>query len=75
MRFLTIALASALLSLPAVTPADACGAAKPLAEATTATYSADEKKPAKKAAMVKKAPKKKFAKVEYMRAVPVAPPK
>jgi hypothetical protein len=75
MRILTIAVAAVLLSLPAATPADACGAAKPSAKAVTATYSADEKKPMKKATMAKKAPKKKTEKVEYMRAVPVAPPK
>jgi hypothetical protein len=66
MRFLVIALAAALLALPAVTPASACGAHT--AKAATANYSA-KKKTTKK--MAKKTVKKKRkAKVEYMRIAP-----
>lgn len=64
MRFLMIASAAALLLLPAAArPANACGAAKPLAQAAATDYSAAKKKPVK----VKK-PKEK---VEYMRAAPM----
>ena len=62
MRFLLIASAAALLLLPAAAqPANACGAAKPSAQATATDYSAAKKKPVKK-------PKEK---VEYMRAAPM----
>ncbi len=61
MRVLTIAIAAAFLALPAITPAQACGAAGlHSAKAATADYSADKKK---------KKPKKE--KVEYMRAAPM----
>lgn len=61
MRFLMIAVAAALLLLPAARPANACGAAKPSAQAAATDYSAAKKKTAKK-------PKEK---VEYMRAAPM----
>jgi hypothetical protein len=67
MRFLVIALAAALLALPAVTPASACGAHT--AKATTTTNYSAKKKTTKK--MAKKTVKKKRkAKVEYMRIAP-----
>jgi outer membrane lipoprotein-sorting protein len=66
MRFLVIAVAATLLSLPAAVPANACGgAAMHAAKAATASYSAATKKTAKM----------KKEKVEYMRAVPSEPPK
>jgi hypothetical protein len=68
MRILVIGAAALLLSLPAVTPAKACGVDKS-AQAVSTTFSADEKKPVKKK-MAKKTAKKK-EKVEYMRAAPM----
>ncbi len=77
MRVLAIALAAALLALPAVTPARATSGAQAAHSAQTATTDfAAKKKPAKKK-MAKKTmkKKKKRAKVEYMRAVPSTPTK
>lgn len=65
MRFLMIAGAAALLLLPAIASANACGAGMHSAQAATADYSAAKKK------AVKKVAKKKTPKVEYMRAVPM----
>jgi len=64
MRFLTIAVATTLLLLPAAQQANACSGAS--AQATATELSAVEKKPAKK-----KMAKKKREKVEYMRAAPM----
>ena len=61
MRILTIAIASAFLTLPVAAPAQACGSAGHSAKAATADYSAATKKKAKK-------PKEKE---EYMRAAPM----
>ena len=61
MRILTIALAAALLALPASMPAQACGTAgMHSAKAATTDYSAAKKKK-----------KDKKEKVEYMRAAPM----
>jgi hypothetical protein len=66
MRFLVIAIATALLLLPpAVAPAQACGAAQHSAKAATADLSAKKHKKMKKTATAKK------EKVEYMRAAPM----
>jgi len=73
MRFLMIATAAALLSLPAAAPASACGADN-TAKAATTTYSADEAKPPKKK-VHKRAMKKPKEKVEYMRALAPDPVK
>jgi hypothetical protein len=63
MRILTIAIAAAVLALPAAAPAQACGGAGlHSAKVATADYSAATKK--------KKPPQKK-EKVEYMRAAPM----
>lgn len=62
MRILTIAIAAAFLALPAAGPAQACGAGLHSAKATTADYSAAQKK---------KKSKKQKEKVEYMRAAPM----
>jgi hypothetical protein len=62
MRVLTIAIAIAFLALPAIAPAQACGAAGlHSAKAATTDYSAAKKKK----------PKEKKEKVEYMRAAPM----
>jgi hypothetical protein len=71
MRFLTIAIAVALLSLPAVTAANARSAGAHTAKAATTDYAAKKKKHHRKHHAMKK-PKEK---VEYMRAVPSEPPK
>jgi len=68
MRFLVIGFAAALLALPAMTPATACGTHAAMAQAAATDYSAMAKKPTKE--MAKKAKKKKKEKVEYMKAVP-----
>ena len=65
MRYLVIAAAAALLLLPVSAPAQACGAGMHSAKATSADYSAKHKK------KIKKTPKVKKEKVEYMRAVPM----
>lgn len=63
MRILTIAIAAAVLALPAAAPAQACGGAGlHSAKVVTADYSADTKK---------KKPAQKKEKVEYMRAAPM----
>jgi hypothetical protein len=70
MRILMIAAAATFLMLPAAGPANACEDAKPLAQVTTAEYSAEEaKKPAKK--VQKNVHRVKKEKVEYMRAAPM----
>ena len=70
MRFLTIAGATALLLLPAIAPAKACGEKMHSTQAATIDYSAEtDKKPVKK--VVKKHRKPKAPKVEYMRAAPM----
>jgi outer membrane lipoprotein-sorting protein len=63
MRFMMIAVAAMLLLSPAVV--QACGAAKPSAQATSVDLSAAKKKSIK---MTAKKPKEK---VEYMRAAPM----
>jgi hypothetical protein len=73
MRFLVIASASVLLSLPAAAPASACGTAH-TAKAATTTYSADEMKPPKKKPH-RRAMRKPKEKVEYMRALAPEPTK
>ena len=65
MRILAISAAAALLMLPTVAPADACGTAAK-AQASAADLSAATKKPVKK-----KVAKVKKEKVEYMRAAPM----
>ncbi len=74
MRFLMIAVAAMVLSLPAAAPASACGAGAHAAKVTT-TYSADETKPPKKKILKRTVKRKTIEKVEYMRAVPTEPPK
>jgi hypothetical protein len=70
MRILMIAAATTLLMLPTARPAKACEDAKPLAQATTTEYSAEEaKKPVKK--VQKKTHHVTKEKVEYMRAAPM----
>jgi len=64
MRFPIIAVVATLLFVPATAPAFACGA-KHSAQAASTELSAEEKKPVKKVAKVKK------GKVEYMRAAPM----
>jgi hypothetical protein len=70
MRYLTIAAAATFLLLPAVAPANACGAKSSAnghsAQAAVIELSAEEKKP-----MKKKVAKVKKPKVEYMRAAPM----
>ena len=72
MRIVAMASAALLLSLPALTPAKACGA-KHSAQITTQTLSAEETKPPKKK-VVKKAAQMK-EKVEYLRAAVPEPEK
>ena len=67
MRFLVIAIAAALLMLPATAPAQACGGAQHSAKAASIDLSA--KKHKKKIAKTAAKPKKE--KVEYMRAAPM----
>ena len=72
MRLLMIAAAATLLMLPAAGQANACGAAKPSAQAATTEYSADEaKKPVKKEHKKVRKHHVKKEKVEYMRAAPM----
>jgi hypothetical protein len=70
MRFLTIAIAAAFLSLPAAAPASAGSAGAHTAKAAATDFSAKRKKHRRHHAM-----KKPKEKVEYMRAVPSEPPK
>jgi hypothetical protein len=65
MRFLVIAIAAALLLLPAIAPTQACGAAAHSAKAASIDLSAKKHKKMKKTAKAKK------EKVEYMRAAPM----
>jgi hypothetical protein len=67
MRFLVIAVATALLLPPAIVPAQACSGAAHAAKAASIDLSA--KKHKKK--MAKTAAKPKKEKVEYMRAAPM----
>ena len=66
MRVLILAGAAALLLLPAIPAAQACGAGHSAKAAATADYSAATKKVGKKKVAKAKAPK-----VEYMRAAPM----
>ena len=65
MRFLMIAVAAAILMMPAATRAYACEA-EHSAQAASTELSAEEKKPVKK-----KVAKVAKPKVEYMRAAPM----
>jgi hypothetical protein len=66
MRILLIAVAAALLLLPATAPANACGTGMHSAKAVSTDYSAKKHKK-----LVKKTAKKTKEKVEYMRAAPM----
>jgi len=66
MRILILAGAAALLLLPAIPAAQACGAGHSAKAAATADFSAATKKVVKKKVAKTKAPK-----VEYLRAAPM----
>ena len=70
MRILILAGAAALLLLPAIPAAQACGAGHSAKAAATADFSAATKKVVKKK-VAKKGTKTKAPKVEYMRAAPM----
>ena len=72
MRISILAGAAALLLLPTIAPANACGSKMHSVQAATFDYSAETDKTAKPVKKVaKKHHKPKAPKVEYMRAAPM----